>query len=315
MAIAKSVLLWMQSISVHLLHFALNILLGLFDILPDITNFLLAVLGVMMSFPEKAEKLEKNPFWRRTIAGLCIVFGLAGFAASTYQRHQATSQMTSVQNGMQTTVANTNTLLTNTNTLVTNINRVVLMVPQLATLNANVTDLQNKIAAARGNPQLIATLQAQLAAAKTQANTVSRQILLTTLTGGVQQMRSVADKWGSEDRVLVNHIKEYGQDRAYFKDRNIPVDERIAELRKKQEDQNAEYSKQVMPLIVSVDFLRQQLIQGSDPSQEDRSVASTFAKVLAGETIQWIQMRFATDYMEKLANKLKSTSASASGVN
>ena len=59
--------------------------------LPEISNLLLGVLGVLMSFPEKADRLEKNILMRRTIAVICMLVGFGGFAASLLQRREADS--------------------------------------------------------------------------------------------------------------------------------------------------------------------------------------------------------------------------------
>jgi hypothetical protein len=66
--------------------------------LPEITNALLAILGVLMSFPKKAEDIEGNPKLRRIIAFGCIVFGVLGFVASIVQRRQVDSEMRQLVN-------------------------------------------------------------------------------------------------------------------------------------------------------------------------------------------------------------------------
>lgn len=83
----------------------------LLDVLPDISNILLAVVGVLMSFPKKAQAIEDNPILRRTTATICILFGLAGLLVSAGQRRQFNSQMVTLLGNVQRSLDNTNTLL------------------------------------------------------------------------------------------------------------------------------------------------------------------------------------------------------------
>jgi hypothetical protein len=103
--------------------------------LPEISNLSLAVLGVWMSFPEKAEKIEKNPFSRKLISYTCVVVGVAGFAASMHQKRQADSDMRTLIGNTNTLVSDTSNLIKNTNATVINTNNLALtlsvLVPRL----------------------------------------------------------------------------------------------------------------------------------------------------------------------------------------
>jgi len=74
------------------------------DVLPEISNMALAVVGVLMSFPVKAEAVEKNPFWRRVTAWTCIVLGVSGLVVSAHQRHESESRLETVAANTKTAV-------------------------------------------------------------------------------------------------------------------------------------------------------------------------------------------------------------------
>lgn len=73
---------------------AIRYILSLFRYgIPEIANALLAILGVWMSFPQKAERIEGSPITRRIIAAACIVFGIAGLVISVMQRRDSDDKM------------------------------------------------------------------------------------------------------------------------------------------------------------------------------------------------------------------------------
>ena len=162
-----------------------HILLWLVDALPDISNILLAILGVLMSFPKKAEQIEKNPFWRKFIAALCIVVGLAGLAVSSYQRWHFNSQITQLVADDDKLVADDDKLARDTTRLVGATNTMVtdfgILMPQVTALDARVAELDVKIAAAKQkhDSPLVAKLQAKEDAVQKQADEAEKKLLLS----------------------------------------------------------------------------------------------------------------------------------------
>ena len=74
-------------------------LLGwLLDALPDISNLILAVLGVLMSLPKLAENIEDRTPVRYTVAVICIGLGFGGFLTGISQRRNANIKMTTLVN-------------------------------------------------------------------------------------------------------------------------------------------------------------------------------------------------------------------------
>jgi uncharacterized protein YoxC len=254
------------------LHFLKFILLWVEDALPDISNLILVLVGVIMSLPKLAERIEDHSRARYTLALGCMVLGLAGFAVGVHQRRLATSQMTTIFGNVNALVARTNTLVDSTNTTVANTNTLVttfgLLMPQVNALNARVADLDLKIEAARGKPQLVSDLRAQATAVQAQADSLSKTLALSFAPGVVSELRYWTNKWDSDDR-----------------------------------SKSTEYAKQVIAIMTSANYVRVELLRGSDETQEDKRNAAIFAKVVAGESISLDEMKTATRYMENLFGK------------
>jgi hypothetical protein len=283
--------------------FVKSTILWFADVLPDISNALLAVLGVLMSFPEKAEKIEKNPLWRKAIAYTCIVFGLAGLAASTYQRRQATSKMEILVGNVNVLVTNTNTLITNTNATVTNTNALLttfgLLMPQVYAINARVATLNVKIEEAKGNPQLVATLQAQAIALREQSDTASRKVLVAMEPGIVREMKAVSHSWYIE----IDRLKTPMIGNPYVS----PSDEQrvVGEIR----DIDQNYSMRIRPMMITANELRIQLLQllPPDKTRADEVYVATFVNAMDGKTTSYDELENAANYLEMLAKRVTSS--------
>jgi hypothetical protein len=263
-------------------HFLKSCLLWLTDVLPDISNLLLGLLGVLMSFPDKAGEIEKDPFWRKTIAYTCIVIALAGLAASRYQRRQASSQMSTLTGNVNLLVTNTNNLVTSTNSTVTLIGAMLI---QLGTLNSRLNDLDRQVVANKGNPQAIASLRAQIAATQDQTSKVSKQFLLSMARGVANDIDSLAEtQQVDEDRVshtfLGNH--QMGFMKLGWAQRN-------------------------QPSMATADYLRQQLLQELPPSvrtSEDADEAKTFTFASTGGLVTADDLKKAARYLRELASRV-----------
>jgi len=241
------------------------------DALPDISNLILVLVGVIMSLPKLAERIEDHKTARYSLAFGCIILGLAGFVISVNQRREATSQM-------KTLVAETGKLVTSTNTLVTNMNTVVLTVPQISGLNAHVLDLDKKIDAAKGNPQLIASLRAQASEAQEQSSKISKQLVFAMVPGVSNELESTGNQWiaerGNRSGVMLGRF-------------------------------NSIWSDKARPLLVTADSLRQQLLRELPPSaqtSEDASEAATFVRAISAANPD--ELKTIAGYLRELSNRV-----------
>src|SRR6266446_9376404 len=122
-------------------------------ILPSVSNLILVLLGIIMSLPVLAEKIEKTPRYRIWLAVVCLVFGLTGFGFDVVQRHdteKATRQL----------IGNTNTMVGSTNELVKTtramVNAVSVLEPKLNAVQLEIAtlDIQIKAAKEKHDPKL-----------------------------------------------------------------------------------------------------------------------------------------------------------------
>jgi hypothetical protein len=267
-----------------------NILLSVADSLPDISNILLAVLGVLMSFPAKADEIEKNPFWRKVVAYTCIGVALAGLIASTYQRRHFNSQITQLLGDDDRLLVNTNGLVGTTNTMVTNLG---LLIPRLSWLDAHIADLNVKIAEAkeRHDPRLIADLQAEATTARAQVDATSRQILLAMVPGIYQQLSVLGSQWHAED----GHILSVA---------GLTNSFNSEETRKKRSNLANVYLSQLQPLMITANYLRHKLLQElrpADQTAEDKTEEEIFSK---GQSIKPEEVRAAAMYLFTLSQRI-----------
>ena len=132
---------------------------------------------------------------------------------------------------------------------------------QSVTSNTHLAEIDRRMYEAKGNPQRMAELGAQAAAARIQANNLSKTILLAMAPGIVGEMRTVANKWDMADQSIATD--------AHMRMSLLPIErqaerEGIAQdLAKKRLSLNTSYSHQVIPLMTSADYLRKGLLADS----------------------------------------------------
>jgi hypothetical protein len=276
----------------------------LIDYLPDLANIVLAVVGVLMSFPKAAEEIEKKEWQRKTIAMACILLALAAFFAGGYQRRQSAFVMrglvintNSSVDQLKTVVNRTGDLMTNTNMTVTSIG---LLAPQMAAVNAHIADLDIKIDAAKEkhDPKLLADLQDQAASARQVFNNLSKDVLLAMVPPITQQLR----EWSSERKYQEQNLQNYRWDAASrLRDRKASAEEINKvddEWMKKISDSNDIYQHKLEAIMNNADSLRKIMllrIPQSNWTNEDKEMDKDFKSREEGT---------AANYLEKLAKRI-----------
>jgi hypothetical protein len=145
----------------------------LFYILPALSNLVLVLLGIVLSFASLADKIEKTPKYRKALGVVCLAAGLIGFWSDVSQRRSSDQTSRKLLQDLNTSVTTlkdvaekTNKSVDNTNSLVTSAS---LEWGQLTSLNANISGLNIKIEEARGDAKLLARLQGEVDTTKEQA--------------------------------------------------------------------------------------------------------------------------------------------------
>lgn len=287
----KDVLLWLKG--------------WLFDVFPALANFILVSLGVVMSLPQLAQKIEENPRMLRRFGIVCVIAGVVSFASDVMQRHTAEQQTKILMDHVENMLKNTNEVLSRTNDLLnsnknvaTNTSQMVsamgtFVVPQLSAMNSQIEKLNKKA----GMPGVSREEQER-------KEKQGRDFLAAMLVGIRFQLEEAMTRWGRDE------------DAAYWKAHDV-LESTIATNSQKQaasdkrtqtlNQLDAEYSDKYRPLIVSADVIRQQLLQqiGSGAAtDEDRREAIAFARGVAGETIKFTEFATFQPYLDSLSQRV-----------
>lgn len=243
--------------------------------LPDASNLILVLLGVVMSLPNLAERVEENTFTRIGLALSCLLFGLAGFTVSLHQRRQSDLQQVQLVGNVNLLVTSTNALVGNTNTVLTTFG---VLMPQVTALKGEVADVNGKLELAREKhaPREIAELEAKADAAQRLVDTASSTLSVALLPRITQQMRDTTLALSS------------GEKQQQVKGEKV----RQSQLR-------ARYEAEMRPLIFAASLLQQQVLQGRATSQEDKAEAAIFIAALNGDFTSFDGIR-ETAYLDRL---------------
>jgi hypothetical protein len=282
-----------------------HVLEWLAESLPDMVNLILVLVGVIMSLPKLAEKIEDHAKAWYTLAAGCIVLGLAGFVASVHQRHQFNFQITQLVTNDNQLVTNTNNLVTSTNTVVTDFG---ILMPQLAGLRADQQDIATRLLTAREkhDPHAIASLESQAAAAQAQVTNLSRTMALSIGPGIVTELRHWGERWQSDETTLHNKIQNVysSYPPELTPEQSVERRDRLQSLNALRSNLNENYARQVLPILTSANYLREELLRGSQQTDEDKRAALIFAKPGAGLPMEWDDIQMVGGYMMKLLNKV-----------
>ena len=270
-------------------------------VLPAVSNLILVLLGVVMSLPNLAERVEKNPRLRKLFAAICIAAGLVGFGFDVSERRTNDQSNKQLVAAVQTEVGNTNELVKDTKGLVSSTQSTLLGLDLLQTkmtsLNHRLANLDQKIGVAKkqNDQNLIAALQAQ--------KRTSLSTLITMAPAIISQMEFWARKWDTDDRVIWKQLMLLDPSRPDGPE----VDQKRKLLLQRRVSEDDEYTKQVLPLITSANYMREEFLwtlSNYEQTKDDNKVAAIFSKTLAGQPMGWGEMRAITNYMEGLTKRV-----------
>jgi hypothetical protein len=282
-----------------MLHFQ-HVILWFVDALPEFSNLILVVVGVILCLPKWAEKVEASQVTRFFLVAICLLLGIGGFVTSINQKHQATSDMTALIGSTKTLIANTDTEVRNTNEMVQTFS---VLIPRVDTLKSQIADLKLGVESAKGNPTLIADLKSQLLAKEAQQATLRKTMLLAMAPAIINEMNFWADKFNMDDYALERSAIQRKVAVLGAGNSQQQSDQIDQELRKRRLDDAAIHTAQITVLMTSANSLREQLLASSELTQEDKTNAAIFAKVLAGQPILYSEMQVSARYMDSLVRR------------
>lgn len=283
--------------------------------LPALANGVLVFLGVWLSLPDFAQKVQDNPTYRKLLAALCIALGLVGFIADVRARHDSDKSSRQLIEKVGTALGKTNELLTKTDLLMTNTNTLVtfttLALPQLAELKATVAGLQEKITTAKQqhDPQRVAALEAKAQETQQQADRISKilqalgwvPILVQQLRDWLPRLRmTMEDLNGNETSELKQYVTAHPQDQAEGIDR-INQKWRIEESKANEQADN-----DLKALMANAEFVRNELLKWVPPQFQnafDKTMEQQFAQ--AQRDLRGVDPIRDAAYLEDLTKRVR----------
>jgi hypothetical protein len=164
-----------------------DVLSWVIDALPDLSNLILVLVGVIMSYPNLADRIEKNKRARIGVALGCLVIGLGGFAGGIYQRHQANSDIRHLISDDDALVRSTNQLVSETDENVSKTNSLLRtigsLVLQINGLGDQLSSLRAQMVVVGDNERQKATLKAHIDTLQSQYDAATQK--LATAVGRV----------------------------------------------------------------------------------------------------------------------------------
>lgn len=293
--------------SINIIPIALTLLWPvvewLIDASADLTSGVLVFFGIIMGYPAFAETIEKHRILKHLVPAICLILGAAGFLGSAHERKQAETQRKQAEAQMTQLIAdnsklvadshklvdNTSALTSSMNTMLTSLNT---LAPEVARLDARFDALRMEVSVAKlkhDDPSVIADLEAKLSVAKSEADAVSKQRLLSWATGIDAQLEYWGNRWNDEDMYVERKFGLGNQD---------SPDEKT-----QKEFLNKKFSEESLPLMRNANDLRRILLGGPEQTPEDWKAASIFNKSLSVQAINYADMLYVSEYMCKLYSK------------
>lgn len=262
--------------------------------LPDISATVFSVLGVLMSFPEKASAWEDKAWIRRSVQVACFVCAAAGLYVGTRDRLDAEAEMKHLAEQTDKDVSNTTTMVSNFS----------LLMPKLNGFQSQLDELRNKEDAAKGNPELVALYKSQIAAVEGEKERVSRQLTFSTVTPVLDSLRAWANRWRDEDNDIARA--------RYAAERNLGPNPSALELERvdkpfelRRSELTNVMNRDAGSTMLNADTLRQQLLPLVKVDQADQAAGRLFAKLESGQQMSWKDIVDMDGYMYGLALRAK----------
>lgn len=266
-------------------------------ILPAISNLILVLLGIIMSLPALAEKVEQTPRHRKWLATTCLIFGLIGFIFDVSQRRSSDATNKTLLENVGTALQNTDDLVKQTTNLVTTAS---ITVPKLNELDGKIANLKIQIAKNQNDPKVLANLQHQAKQLQDQRDDLSRELMTMTLAPQIaKQLRDWEGDWKADQHD--NHLKGWEESFQYRNEHpndsqgQNAIDERWQRVYDKTDH---DYEKKLGQIIASAELVRKDLLERIPGEQVDITEQAKFAEALRDSgSLNRVE---AADYLDSL---------------
>ena len=256
-------------------------------ILPAISNLILVLLGIIMSLPALAEKVEQTSKLWKWLAAICLSFGLTGFVFDVGQRRSSDRTNRELLGDVSVSVSNTKDLVRKTDDLLQKttslVGTVSVRLPELDTVLGNIADLRVQIQAAREkhDPKLLAGLQEQMKQATERADRIAKELRTITVAPRVaSDLREWRVNRGAQEKEF--RSRQYEAE-LHCTSKEGPTEDCGALHRKYEQvyaDKERDWVAELGGIISSADSVRAQmleLIPRQRQTTEDQNQAQVFA--------------------------------------
>lgn len=266
-------------------------------ILPSVSNFILVILGIVLSFPKLTDLVEKNAKHQKLLAVICLSAGFIGLIFDISQRWSSEQSMHTLIGQTTQTVKNTNDLVTTTQdlahktaTMVENTNNVVSRVgrlePIIGTIKITVDEEVKRLAAlplAEMTPSELSEQASSLA-------NLMRWLTFTWLN----QDTDIDNRYYDRAAEMRNHWTQPQRD------------DWLAEERRKREALRAPYDKRALELIANANRLRKAMLDKILPSDSPHNehIEELFRNPQSDKRAPIVTLREIADYLEGLTKLL-----------
>jgi hypothetical protein len=261
-------------------------------ILPAFSNFILVLLGIVLSFATLTERIEKNTKYQKGLAAICLILGLVGLGYEVTERRSNDQATKTLIKDTQTAVQNTNGLVQTTTILVNKTNDVV---SRLGSVELLVTAL-NKWADEEEKRLDVLSL-----------SEMSTSELSERAYSLANVMRALGSLYANQDTQidLVYYDRLEGHANEWSKQRQ---ENWIEEEARKRSEWRAYNEPRAEKLIRSANRLRIAMldkIDGSDKLLADEKVKSWFENPRSNKVSSFLwHLGEMADYLEGLAKRL-----------
>jgi hypothetical protein len=263
-------------------------------VLPALSNFILVLLGVLLSLPTLAEKIEKTPKYRIALGIICVIAGTVGFLFDVGQRRSSDQTNRQLLRDTGIALRKTNELIDKTTGLVSSTNEMVSRLGSATDHLANI-DKNLDLAQRQNKPTLVAALRAE-----------KKTFLITTAQSIAGSLFSLGERWYAEDD---SALTQYHAEllRTPNNDEKNRLD---ANLKQRREDIAGKFMAAIRPVMETGNNVRQELIKElpnppgmTDADKNEAVIFTQVSLVLHPKNIS-----DASTYLRKLAERVSANS-------
>lgn len=274
-------------------HFAASLWGWMPYVLPALSNFILVLLGIVLSFSTLTDRIEQNSKYKKGLAAICLLSGFVGLVYDVSGRRINDQSTKTLIDSAQTAVGKTNELVKETTILVQTSND---MASRLGSVQLSVAALNTWTDEEEKRLSVLSLSEMSASELSERAYSVANL------------MRALGSNYANQDRqidlVYYDKLEGHGNDWSQRKKDNW-----IAEEMRKRSEWRTSNERRAEILIKSANRLRVVMLDKRDPSDKspvDEQMKTWFENPHSVKTVDGFLWRLGemADYLEDLAKRL-----------